>query len=129
MARCSGITRGGAACRGIPIGGSGYCHAHHPDRAEERRRHGRRGGKLGGRGRPQAELHAVKGRLSEMADAVLAGTLDRADASVVGQLLNTYIRALGVELRVREQLEVLERMEALEEAIEQQKRERGRYGA
>jgi len=44
--------------------------------------------------------------------------VDRSDAAVVGQLLNTYIRAVSVELKVREQLEILERLEMLEEAAE-----------
>src|SRR4028119_1982037 len=56
MAKCSGITRSGTACKGTPIGGSQWCYVHHPDHAEERRRHGARGGKRGGRGRPPPEL-------------------------------------------------------------------------
>jgi len=37
------LTQAGAACKSIPIGDSGYCYVHHPDHAEERRRHGARG--------------------------------------------------------------------------------------
>ncbi|MDQ4128879.1 MAG: hypothetical protein M3151_13185, partial [Actinomycetota bacterium] len=102
MAKCSGITRAGTACKGIPIDGSQWCYAHDPDHADERRRHGSKGGKRGGRGRPQAELSDVKRRLSDLVDDVLEGRKDRADAAVAGQLLNTYIRAVGVELKVRE---------------------------
>ena len=36
-------------------------------------------------------------------------------------LLNTYLRAVSVELKVREQLELLERLEALEETLEGRK--------
>ncbi len=117
MAKCSGITRTGTACKGIPIDGSQWCYVHHPDHAEERRRHGAKGGKRGGRGRPQAELSDVKRRISGLVDDVLEGRKDRGDAAVAGQLLNTYIRAVGVELKVREQQEIVERLEELEEGL------------
>ncbi len=117
MAKCSGITRTGTACKGIPRDGSQWCYVHHPDHAEERRRHGAKGGKRGGRGRPQAELSDVKRRISGLVDDVLEGRKDRGDAAVAGQLLNTYIRAVGVELRVREQQEIVERLEELEEGL------------
>ena len=120
MAKCSGITQVGTACKGTPINGSQWCYVHHPDHAEERRRHGSKGGKRGGRGRPQAELSDVKRRLSDLVEDVLEGRKDRGDAAVVGQLLNTYIRAVGVELKVREQLEMVERLEALEESLRAQ---------
>ena len=98
---------------------------HHPDHAEERRRHGARGGKRGGRGRPLTELQGLKCRLSDLADDVLAGKVNRSSAAVAGQLLNTYIRAVSVELKAREQLELIERLEMLEEALEQKG---NRYG-
>ena len=117
MAKCSGITQAGTACKGMPIDGSQWCYVHHPDHAEERRRHGSKGGKRGGRGRrshTQAELSEVKSILRGLAGSVLKGTTDRQDAAVVGQLLNTVIRAVSVELKAREQAELIERLEALE---------------
>ncbi len=77
MAKCSGITRAGTACKGTPIEGSQWCYVHHPDHAEERRRHGSRGGKRGGRGRPQAELSDIKDRLRAMVEDVRTGVMDR----------------------------------------------------
>jgi hypothetical protein len=74
-----------------------------------------------------AELTDVKRRLSDLVSDVLEGRQDRGDAAVAGQLLNTYIRAVGVELKAREQLEVVERLEALEEGLQAQKG--SRYGA
>jgi hypothetical protein len=118
MPKCAGITLAGGACKGTPIDGSGWCYVHHPDHAEERRRNGSRGGKRGGRGRPQRELADVKHRLSDLADEVLTGAVDRADAAVASQVLNVFLRAVSVELKAREQLEFVERMEALEKAIE-----------
>ena len=116
MAKCSGITRAGTACKGIPIEGSQWCYAHHPDRVDERRRHGSRGGKRGGRGRPRAELASIKERLSDLADDVLEGRQDKGVAAVASQVLNVYLRAVSVELKAREQDELIERLEALEAA-------------
>lgn len=50
---------------------------------------------------------------------MLAGETERADAAVAGQLLNTIIRAVGVELKVKEQKELIERLEELERLLEQ----------
>src|SRR5918996_696617 len=60
MTKCSGITQADTACKGIPIDGSQWCYVHHPDYAEVRRRHGSKGGKRGGRGRPVAELASLR---------------------------------------------------------------------
>jgi hypothetical protein len=125
LAKCSGITRSGTACKGIPIGDSQWCYAHHPDHRDARRRHGRRGGKRGGRGRrsqPLAEISHIKQRLSDLADDVLAGEVDKGVAAVASQILNAYLRALSTELAVREQLELVERLEALEVALESNRR-------
>ena len=78
MAKCAGITQAGAACKGIPIEGSDYCYAHHPDYADDRRRNGARGGKRGGRGRPVSELGRLQGWFEELAEQVLSGDLERA---------------------------------------------------
>jgi len=64
-------------------------------------------------------VQGIKTQLQDLADGVLDGTVDRADASVVGQLLNIVLRAVTVELQVREQEELIERLEALEESLEQ----------
>ena len=128
MAKCAGITRAGTACKGIPLDGSQWCYAHDPDRTDERRRYGSKGGKRAGRGRPQYDLADIKARLSGLADDVLAGEVDKGVAAVASQVLNVYLRAVSVELKVTEQLELIERLESLEEGLEQQKGER-RYGA
>jgi hypothetical protein len=119
LAKCAGITQAGRACKGIPIDGSQWCYVHHPDYTEERRRHGSRGGRRGGRGRPQAELSDIKGRLSALANDVLEGRQDKGVAAVASQVLNVYLRAVSVELKAREQMELIERLEALEAQLEQ----------
>ena len=125
MSRCTAIKPSGERCKVRAIEGSEWCWNHDPAHAEQRRRHGQRGGKRGGRGRPQADLAVVKHRLHDLAEDVLEGAVDRGDAAVVGQLLNTYIRAVSVELKAREQLEILERLEMLEEQQEARDRHFG----
>ena len=128
MAKCTAITQGGDRCKGIAIDSSGYCYAHHPDHADARRRAARKGGHRGGRGRPQAELQEAKQLVRGLAAGVLKGTIGRSDAAVCGQLYNVYLRAISVELKAREQLELIERLEALEEHLGSKKKV-GPWGA
>jgi hypothetical protein len=126
LAKCSGITRAGAACRGIPIDGSQWCYVHHPDRADERRRHGSKGGKRGGRGRPIAELGTLRDENADIRRRLLEGELLPNVAAVAVQSINTDIRAVGATLKAREQEELIERLEALETVLDRRKREPGR---
>jgi uncharacterized protein with von Willebrand factor type A (vWA) domain len=96
--------------------GEAWCYVHHPDLTDERRAASRKGGYRGGRGRPLAELGDVKRKLRELADDVMSGQADRANAAVAGQLLGTFLRAVSVEMKVREQDEILQRIDALESA-------------
>jgi len=125
LAKCSGITQAGTACKGIPIEGSQWCYAHHPDRRDERRTHGARGGKRGGRGRPQTELADLKAEVRDVIEAVRSGELDKGVGAVLGQLYNTLLKAMSVGLDVEERQELVVRMEALEEALQN----RSGYGA
>jgi hypothetical protein len=58
---------------------------------------------------------------------VLAKRVDRGDAAVAGQLLNYILRGISVSLKAREQEELIERLEQLEEGLERQERSQG-YG-
>jgi len=62
-------------------------------------------------------LAAIKQRLSDLADDVLEEKVDRGIGAVTSQILNVYLRAVSVELKAREQLELVERLERLEEAL------------
>jgi hypothetical protein len=93
-----------------------------PANAERRRR----GQSRGGKNKPSRELAGIKQRLSDLADEVLEEKVDKGVAAVASQVLNVYLRAVSVELKAREQLELIERLEALEEALEQKGT---RYGA
>jgi hypothetical protein len=125
------ITRGGDRCKGIAIDSSdssGYCYAHSPDHADDRKRAARKGGRRGGRGRPIAELASLRDENADIRRRLLEGELLPNVAAVAVQSLNTDIRAVGATLKAREQEELTERLQALEEALEQRKGER-RYGA
>jgi hypothetical protein len=124
MARCAGIKRDGGRCTVIVNGSQTYCYQHDPKRAEERRRNASRAA----RAKPSRELTGIKQRLSDLADDVLADKVHRGVAAVASQILNVYLRAVSVELKAREHLELTERLEALEEALKQNKENRW-YGA
>ena len=115
MTKCSAIKADNGRCKVEAMPGAEWCWNHHPDYEEARRRRASKGGKRGGRGRPLVELADVKRQLREMADDVIAGRMDRGNAAVAGQLLGTFLRAASVELKVREQDEILQRLDALEQ--------------
>jgi len=123
MPRCAGIKRDGGRCAAI-VDGS-YCYQHDPARAQERKRNASKAA----RSKPSRELAGIKTRLSDLADDVLEGRQDKGVAAVASQVLNVYLRAVSVELKAKEQLELIERLEALEEALQSQNRGGRRWGA
>jgi hypothetical protein len=114
MSLCSGIRADGGRCKAQAMRGSEWCINHDPDRADERRRRASKGGRRGGRGRPQTEINAAKERLWQLAEDALAGEVDRSTAAVVSQILNVYLKACAVGLDAQERLELLPRLEELE---------------
>ena len=126
--RCNAITGSGTRCKGVAIDSSGLCHAHHPDRAAHRKRAASKGGKRGGRGRPVAELAALRNENASLRDRLLDGELAPNVAAVAVQSLNTDARLVVAALKAREQEELAERLEELERLLES-KREGDRWGA
>ncbi len=114
MPQCAGIKRDGGRCTTVVSGPNDYCYQHDPARAAERQRNASRAGKA----KPGGELTGIKQRLSDLADDVLEGKVERGTGAVVSQVLNVYLRAVSVELKVREELELVTRLEALEEALQ-----------
>jgi hypothetical protein len=76
-----------------------------------------------------AQLSDIKRRLSDLADDVLAGRQDRAVAAVASQVLNVLLRAISIETKLKEQLELVERLESLEEGLEQSRGRGSRWRA
>ena len=123
MSICRATKRSGDPCTLPATDSNGFCWAHNPANAEKRRRMASRAGK----GKPNAEVRTVKARLRALADMVEEGQMDRADAAVIGQIWGTYIRAVGMELRVKEFEEMAREVEELREIVEMNKG-RGGYG-
>ena len=123
-ARCQGVKRDGQPCSLPANGPDGFCWAHSPRNAEQRRRTASRAGKA--KPRNGGEIAAIKGRLAELAEDVIRGDVDRSAAAVAGQLYNVYLRAVATELQVKASEDFDVRLAELE-ALEAQ-REGGRYG-
>ena len=123
--RCSGITRSGTRCERSAEGPTGMCWLHDPTRSEERRRAASKAGKA--KPRHGGEIADVKVRLSDLAEDVLAGRADRGNAAVVCQIYNALIRAIGMEVRVREVEEIASEVAELRAALENRKGSR-RWG-
>ncbi len=111
MAVCSAIKANGERCRGLAKAGSDYCPAHDPARSEARSRSASRAAKS----KPSSELKGIKQEIRDVIEAVRTEELDKGVGAVCGQLYNTLIRAVSVELKVREVEELEQRVQALEE--------------
>jgi phage-related tail protein len=112
--RCAGTKRDGAPCTATVEPPQRFCWWHDPANADKRRRAASKAGKA----KPNRELASIKMRLSDLADDVLADKVDKGVAAVASQVLNVYLRAMSVELKAREQMELIERLEALEEGLQ-----------
>jgi tRNA(Glu) U13 pseudouridine synthase TruD len=88
-----------------------FCFAHDPATASQRSRNASKAA----RSKPSRELKAVKERLRGLADGVLAGEIDVDAAAVASRILAVYLRAVEAERKLKEQEEILERLERLEQ--------------
>jgi hypothetical protein len=113
------------ACTLSAVGQQGLCWAHDPKNAEKRRR----GQSRGGRGKPTTEIRDLKKQLDDLAEDVLEGRVDRGNAVVVNQILNTRARLIELERKVLETQELEERLAALEQTQSEQKGGSRRWGA
>jgi hypothetical protein len=108
--QCTATKKSGEPCTLPAQGQQGLCWAHDPANAEKRRRGASRGGKA----KARAELPQLKTLLSDLTDKVLSGELETGRAAVANQLINTRLRAIEVERKIREAEEIEERIAALE---------------
>jgi hypothetical protein len=128
MAKCSGIKDNGGRCGSMAMKDSQYCYYHDPSLEETRQRNNRKGGRRGGKGRPQVEIRRLMDRIEEIAEGVLDGSIEKSRGSIAGQLLNYCLRGISISLEAREQEELVQRLEVLEEGIQEKKRSR-QWGA
>jgi hypothetical protein len=127
--QCKATKKDGTPCSLSAVYHDGTCWAHSPKNAEARRRGASRGGRL----KSVAELTDLKDKLMRLGDDVLAGTMEKGKASVAAVCYGTAIKAVEAELKarelvesrlietqlkVREQEELLSRLEELEAAMD-----------
>src|SRR5215204_5295817 len=114
MPRCAGKKGDGTPCERIVGASHEYCYAHDPAFAEDRKRAASKAARSPAKGRSNAEIREIKGRLKELYAAVLDGRVERAAAAVANQIANTQLRAIEVERRIREQTDLERDMVDLE---------------
>jgi|SRR5215207_4985179 len=125
MARCAAIKANGERCRLDATEKHDMCWAHAPENREKRRARASRGGKA----KANRELPAIKTLLQDLTDKVLAGELPTGPAAVANQLINTRLRAIEVERKVKETDELEERLSRLEDLAGHQRKPGGtRWG-
>ena len=114
MGVCSGIKRDGGRCTVSVTGAQEFCHLHDPARAGERKR----AASKAARSKPSRELAGIKELLEDLTARVLGEEgeepLGTGRAAVANQLINTRLRAIELERKIRETDELEARIEALE---------------
>ena len=117
MAVCRATKASGDPCKVPATGPNGYCWAHDPANAEQRSRMASRAA----RSKPNRELPSVKALLEDLTEQVLSGELPTGQASVANQLINTRLRAIEQERRIKETDELEARIVSLERAADAKK--------
>ena len=118
MAVCRATKASGAPCKAPATGPHGYCWAHDPANAERRSRMASKAA----RSKPNREIPAIKALLEDLTERVLSGGLETSRAAVANQLVNTRLRAIEQERKMRELEELAERLEALEGVLKGRKK-------
>ena len=108
---CTATKRDGSPCTLPANGPQGLCWAHDPKNAERRRKGASRGGKA----KANRELPQIKTLLEDLTERVLSGELQTGPAAVANQLINTRLRAVELERKIKETEELEERLARLEE--------------
>lgn len=119
--KCPTITKAGKACKGIVRPGHSYCMVHEPGRKESLREAGRKGGAAKATSRRLAKQWAALGSelgnddltaiLKSCMFAVKSGDMTPSEASAIATLARTAVA-------ITNDLELVSRIEALEEAIQ-----------
>ncbi len=114
---CPGIKRNGGRCTVGVRPGETWCYNHDPARAEERRRTASTAGKS----KPSRELSGIKALLSDLTEKVIGLEMPSGVAAVANQLINTRLRAVEVERKIKETDDLEARLEELEALLESKK--------
>ena len=114
MGVCRATKPDGSRCT-LPAKGQqhGLCWAHAPENAVQRRRTASRGGRSKG----NQKLTKLDKQLEDLVADALEGKVERGVAAVVNQIVNTRVRLLEVERKIKETEELQSRLEALEDVL------------
>ncbi len=115
--KCGSITASGGRCKGVAVGSSGLCPAHHPDYQDQRRR----GQVRGGRSKADRTIRGLHELLEDLTQRVIDGKLETSKGAVAIQLITTRIKLFEYERRARETEELEERLVAIEERLKQER--------
>jgi hypothetical protein len=124
MPRCAGKKGDGTPCERIVGASLEYCYAHDPAFAEDRKRAASKAARSPATSRSSREIRQIKGRLEDLYGAVLEGSVTRQAAAVANQIANTQLRAIELERRLREQDELEQSLDELENLLEDTERSR-----
>lgn len=111
MAQCRAITRSGTRCTATVSAGVEWCWNHDPALQEQRRRNASRAGKS----RPNREVQSLRDLLTTLHEEVRGGDVETKVGAVLNQILNTRLRLVELERKVREQDELEDRITELEQ--------------
>jgi len=115
-------TKGGR-CTAATLPGQEWCYGHHPEYAEKRRRYASRSHKTRS---ASPEIAGIKAKLTTLAEDVMEGNVDRSNAAVSSQVYNVLLRAISVELKIKETGELEAQVEELREMVSRDnERQRG----
>src|SRR5215207_9293819 len=128
MASCAGINAQGNRCKTKAMQGSSWCFNHSPDHEEARRQRASKGGRRGGRGRPLVEVAELREQLEELYELVLSGETEPKVGTVLNQVVNTRARLIDTALRAREQEVLEQRVQELEDLLDDKKQKAVRWG-
>jgi hypothetical protein len=113
MAVCRATKANGEPCRAPATGAHERCWAHDPANAEQRSRMASKAA----RSKPSRELIRLKAQLVDLTKGVLSGEIETGRAAVANQLINSRLRTIEVERKVREAEELEERLESIERVL------------
>ncbi len=109
MAQCGAFKRNGERCTLPAKGENGFCWAHSPENAEQRRRTASKAGRSKA-SRAIKELHQL---LEDLTQRVIDGKLETPRGAVANQLIQTRIKLLEFERKSHETDELAEELERI----------------
>ena len=114
MAVCGATKRDGTPCTLSATDDNGYCWAHSPVNAEQRRRAASRAG----RSKPSREVQAIKASVRDVIAKVERSELERNDAAVMLQGYRVLKDLVELERRVKVTDELAGELTELKEKVE-----------